>query len=101
MNAANQELGARIVELAHQRRRFGYRRIHDLLSREHHKGRTVVDYAVAEGTQTVSIIGVFYGGRHHGRALSAAYDEPGWLVVAGDERARHVRVDHLAVQAGG
>ena len=26
---------------------------------------------------------------------------PGWLVVAGDERAGHVRVDHLAVQAGG
>jgi putative transposase len=37
MNAANQELGARIVELAHARRRFGYRRIHDLLTREGHE----------------------------------------------------------------
>ena len=36
MNAANQELSARIVELAHVRRRFGYRRIHDLLTREGH-----------------------------------------------------------------
>jgi putative transposase len=36
MNTANQELGARIVELAHARRRFGYRRIHDLLTREGH-----------------------------------------------------------------
>ena len=30
------ELSARIVELAHERRRFGYRRIHDLLAREGH-----------------------------------------------------------------
>jgi putative transposase len=37
MNTATQELGARIVELAHQRRRFGYRRIHDLLRREGHE----------------------------------------------------------------
>lgn len=29
-------LTARIVELAHERRRFGYRRIHDLLAREGH-----------------------------------------------------------------
>ena len=29
-------LSARIVELAHERRRFGYRRIHDLLAREGH-----------------------------------------------------------------
>ena len=29
-------LSARIVELAHVRRRFGYRRIHDLLTREGH-----------------------------------------------------------------
>jgi putative transposase len=33
---ATQELSARIVELAHERRRFGYRRIHDLLTREGH-----------------------------------------------------------------
>jgi putative transposase len=33
-SAATQELGERIVELAHARRRFGYRRIHDLLTRE-------------------------------------------------------------------
>jgi putative transposase len=31
MDVASQELSARIVELAHLRRRFGYRRIHDLL----------------------------------------------------------------------
>jgi putative transposase len=36
MNTANQDLSARIVELAHVRRRFGYRRIHDLLTREGH-----------------------------------------------------------------
>jgi putative transposase len=33
-DAQTQELSARIVELAHQRRRFGYRRIHDLLRAE-------------------------------------------------------------------
>lgn len=33
---ATQELSTRIVELAHERRRFGYRRIHDLLTREGH-----------------------------------------------------------------
>ena len=31
MNLATQELSDRIVELAHARRRFGYRRVHDLL----------------------------------------------------------------------
>ena len=36
MTCANQELSARIVELAHARRRFGYQRIHDLLTREGH-----------------------------------------------------------------
>jgi putative transposase len=36
MDLATQELSARIVELAHERRRFGYRRIHDLLTREGH-----------------------------------------------------------------
>jgi len=36
MDQASQTLSARIVELAHQRRRFGYRRIHDLLNREGH-----------------------------------------------------------------
>jgi putative transposase len=34
MDVASQELSARMVELAHLRRRFGYRRIHDLLARE-------------------------------------------------------------------
>ena len=33
---ATQELSTRIVELAHERRRSGYRRIHDLLTREGH-----------------------------------------------------------------
>jgi putative transposase len=36
MNETTQALSDRIVELAHQRRRFGYRRIHDLLTREGH-----------------------------------------------------------------
>ena len=36
MDVASQELSAQIVELAHLRRRFGYRRIHDLLAREGH-----------------------------------------------------------------
>lgn len=37
INAATAKLGTRIVELAHERRRFGYRRIHDLLSLEGHR----------------------------------------------------------------
>ena len=37
----------------------------------HHKGRAVIAYAVDEGVQTVSIIGVFYGGQDHEAALSA------------------------------
>ena len=34
MNAATAELSARIVALTHERRRFGYRRIQDLLTLE-------------------------------------------------------------------
>ena len=41
----------------------------------HHKGRNVIAYAVDEGTQTVAIIGVFYGGQDHERALSADEDD--------------------------
>jgi putative transposase len=37
MSIATQELSAQIVELAHARRRFGYRRIRDLLTREGHE----------------------------------------------------------------
>ena len=36
-DVATSELSERIVELAHARRRFGYRRIHDLLTREGHE----------------------------------------------------------------
>ena len=36
MDQATQALSSRIVELAHERRRFGYRRIHDLLTQEGH-----------------------------------------------------------------
>ena len=36
VDVASKDLSARIVELAYQRRRFGYRRIHDLLAREGH-----------------------------------------------------------------
>ena len=37
INGATAKLSTRIVELAHERRRFGYRRIHDLLSLEGHR----------------------------------------------------------------
>ena len=41
----------------------------------HHKGRTVIAYAVDEAAQTVSVIGVFYGGQDHEGALSANWDD--------------------------
>ena len=41
----------------------------------HHKGRTEIAYAVDEDARTVSIIGVFYGGQEHERALSANWDD--------------------------
>jgi toxin ParE1/3/4 len=41
----------------------------------HHKGRTVIAYAVDEGAQTVSVIGVFYGGQDHEASLSAGWDD--------------------------
>lgn len=37
----------------------------------HHKGRTLIAYAVDEAARVVSIVGVFYGGQDHERALSA------------------------------
>lgn len=36
MNESTASLSTRIIELAHECRRFGYRRIHDLLSLEGH-----------------------------------------------------------------
>ncbi len=36
----------------------------------HHKGRTVIAYAVDEVSQRVAIVGVFYGGQDHEDALS-------------------------------
>jgi len=41
----------------------------------HHKGRTVIAYAVDEETQMVAIVGVFYGGQDHEGALSAGWDD--------------------------
>ena len=41
----------------------------------HHKGRTVIAYAVDEGAQTVSMIGVFCGGQNHERALSSGWGD--------------------------
>jgi plasmid stabilization system protein ParE len=38
----------------------------------HHKGRTVIAYAVDEVEQTVSIVGVFYGGQDHEGALTVS-----------------------------
>jgi plasmid stabilization system protein ParE len=36
----------------------------------HHKGRTLIAYAVDEAARIVSIVGVFYGGQDHEQALS-------------------------------
>ena len=41
----------------------------------HHKGRTVIAYAVNDAAQTVSIVGVFYGGQDHEGALSDDRDD--------------------------
>ena len=41
----------------------------------HHKGRTIIAYAVDESARTVSIIGVFYGGQNHEGALSTDADD--------------------------
>jgi plasmid stabilization system protein ParE len=38
----------------------------------HHKGRTVIAYAVNEVEKTVSIVGVFYGGQDHEGALTVS-----------------------------
>lgn len=37
----------------------------------HHKGRTLIAYAVAEAAQTVSILGIFHGGQDYEGALLA------------------------------
>lgn len=37
----------------------------------HHKGRTLIAYAVDESARIVSIVGVFYGGQDHEGALSS------------------------------
>jgi toxin ParE1/3/4 len=36
----------------------------------HHKGRTLIAYAVDTATRTVSIVGVFYGGQNLDAALA-------------------------------
>lgn len=41
----------------------------------HHKGRTVIAFAVDDAAQTVSILGVFYGGQDHGAALLGSWDD--------------------------
>lgn len=43
----------------------------------HHKGRTVIAYAVDDEARRVSIIGVFYGGQDYEGALSAGWDDSG------------------------
>lgn len=40
----------------------------------HHRGRTVIAYAVDEAALRVSILGVFYGGQDHEAALSSDLD---------------------------
>jgi plasmid stabilization system protein ParE len=37
----------------------------------HHQGRTLIAYAVDDGTRTVSVVGIFYGGQAYEDALSA------------------------------
>ncbi len=37
----------------------------------HHKGRTLIAYAVDESTRTVSVVGIFYGGQDYEEALSS------------------------------
>jgi toxin ParE1/3/4 len=37
----------------------------------HHKGSTLIAYAVDEAARTVSILGIFYGGQEYETALSA------------------------------
>ncbi len=36
----------------------------------HHKGRTLIAYAVDEDTRTVSVLGIFYGGQDFEAVLS-------------------------------
>lgn len=36
----------------------------------HHKGRTLIAYAVDEDTRTVSVLGIFYGGQDYEAVLS-------------------------------
>lgn len=36
----------------------------------HHKGRTLIAYAVDENTRTVSVLGIFYGGQDYEAVLS-------------------------------
>ena len=36
----------------------------------HHKGRTLIAYAVDEDTRTVSVLGIFYGGQDYEGVLS-------------------------------
>lgn len=36
----------------------------------HHKGRTLIAYAVDEDARTVSVLGIFYGGRDYEAVLS-------------------------------
>lgn len=41
----------------------------------HHRGRTVIAYAVDEDARSVAIVGVFYGGQDYEEALSAGWDD--------------------------
>ncbi len=38
----------------------------------HHKGRTVIAYAIDDERLVVSVLGVFYGGQDHERALTGS-----------------------------
>lgn len=40
----------------------------------HHRGRTLIAYAVDQDSQQVSILGVLYGGQDLGRALAEGGD---------------------------
>lgn len=41
----------------------------------HHRGRTMIAYAVDDPSQTVSIVGIFHGGQDHESALAGRGQE--------------------------
>jgi hypothetical protein len=64
----NEALTARLVELAHERRRFGYRRLHALVEREGRVGRISmfsVNASMFATCPTPNVPGISASGRAH------------------------------------